>query len=203
MIMSLIFLTSTGLSDKKVLQEFERRISNNRAHRVAIVTTAASGKADNKYAKLAETQFKELGFSAVDFVDIEFDSPEILNKYHIIYVCGGNTFYLLYHLKKSGADKVLSKLLKKNNIIYIGVSAGSIVLAPTIQLAAIVDPDPNDIGLTDFTGLGVIDFEIHPHYDPEQESEIIEYEKDSNHKVIRLSNSQAYVLSDVEQKLIG
>jgi len=201
--MSSIFLTSTGLSDEKIRQEFMRRIGTDRTQRVAIVTTAASGKADNKYAKLAEAQFKKLGFSAVDFIDIEFDSPEILNKYHIIYVCGGNTFYILYHLKKSGADKVLSKLLKKSDIIYIGVSAGSIVLAPTIRLAATVDPDPNDIGLTDFTGLGVIDFEIHPHYDPEQESEIINYEKNSNHKVIRLSNSQAFVLSDSKQKLIG
>ena len=201
--MSSIFLTSTGLSDEKIRQEFMRRIGTDRTQRVAIVTTAASGKADNKYAKLAEAQFKKLGFSAVDFIDIEFDSPKILNKYHIIYVCGGNTFYILYHLKKSGADKVLSKLLKKSDIIYIGVSAGSIVLAPTIRLAATVDPDPNDIGLTDFTGLGVIDFEIHPHYDPEQESEIINYEKNSNHKVIRLSNSQAFVLSDSKQKLIG
>ena len=147
----MIFLTSTGLSDEKIRQEFLRCVGTNRAKRVAIVTTAASGKAENKYAKLAETQFKELGFSAIDFVDIEFDSPERLNRYHIIYVCGGNTFYLLYHLKKNGADKILSRLLNKSNVIYIGVSAGSIVLAPTIQLAATVDPDPNDIGLTDLT----------------------------------------------------
>lgn len=201
--MSLIFLTSTGLSDEKIRQEFVRCIGTDRTQRIATVTTAASGKAENKYAKLAEFQFKELGFSAIDFVDIEFDSPEVLTKYHIIYVCGGNTFYLLYHLKKSGADKILSRLLKKSNVIYIGVSAGSIVLAQTVQLAATVDPDPNDIGLTDFTGLGVIDFEIHPHYDPKQEAEIIEYEKNSNHKVIRLSNSQAFALSDSKWKLIG
>lgn len=201
--MSLIFLTSTGLSDEKIRQEFVQRIGTDRAQRVAIVTTAASGKAENKYAKLAESQFKELGFSAIDFVDIEFDSPEILNKYQIIYVCGGNTFYLLHHLRKSGADKILSRLLKKSDVIYIGVSAGSIILAPTIQLAGIVDPDPNDVGLTDFSGLDVIDFEIHPHYEPEHESEVIKYEKSSKYKVIRLSNSQAFVLSDSEQKLIG
>ena len=64
--MSSIFLTSTGLSDEKIRQEFMRRIGTDRTQRVAIVTTAASGKADNKYAKLAEAQFKKLGFSAVD-----------------------------------------------------------------------------------------------------------------------------------------
>lgn len=201
--MSLIFLTSTGLSDEKVRQEFTSRIGPDRTRPVAIVTTAASEKSENKYAKFAHAQFKELGFSTIDFIDIEFDPIKKLTNYPIIYVCGGNTFYLLYHLKKIGADKLLTKLLKESDVIYVGVSAGSIVLCPTMKLAATVDPDPNEIGLTDLTGLGIVDFEIYPHYELKYEPELIAYEKTAQHKVVRLSNSQAMVISGRERKRIG
>lgn len=201
--MSLVFLTSTGLSDNIISDEFVRRIGPDRSRPVAIVTTASEGKAENKYAKLALIQFRNLGFKTIDFIDIEFDSPELFRNYPIIYVCGGNTFFLLHHIKKSGADAVLKELLKKTEIVYIGVSAGSIILGPTIKAAAVIAPDPNDIKLTEFSGLGITDFEIHPHYEPEQEPEIAAYEKTAGHKMLRLSNAQALVLSDTGQKLIG
>jgi dipeptidase E len=201
--MSIIFLTSTGLSDNKICREFVSRIGSDRSRRVAIVTTAASGKSENKYAQLARTQFESLGFHNIDFVDIEFGSAEKLTDYAVIYVCGGNTFYLLHQLKKSGADKILIQLLRNTNVIYMGVSAGSIVLAPTIRAAATIDPDTNDIRLTDFTGLGIINFEVHPHYEPAEETEIIAYEKTVPYKVVRLLNTQAMVLSGTNKKLIG
>lgn len=43
-------------------------------------------------------------FKKVDFNDIEFDKPELLEKYNVIYFNRGNPFYLQYNMKKSGAD---------------------------------------------------------------------------------------------------
>ncbi|MFJ7754781.1 hypothetical protein ACQKGI_01210 [Peribacillus muralis] len=41
-----------------------------------------------------------MGFKQVDFMDIEFDFPEGLEQYNVIYMNGGNPFHLLYHMKK-------------------------------------------------------------------------------------------------------
>lgn len=173
-------------------------------YKVAIITTAAEGKSENKYAKLAMSQFQEMGFFDIQFIDIEFDNPEMLNSFQVVYVCGGNTFFLLHHLKKSGVDEILKNiLLNKKDVIYVGVSAGSIILSPTIREAAIINPDPNDIGLTDWSGLGVIDFEVHVHYDPEDEEEILAYEKPLSHKVVRIANGQSVLVQEGDTLRIG
>jgi len=201
--MSTIFLTSTGISNEHIRQEFIHVIGINRDIPVAIITTASYEKSENKYAQIALKQFRELGFVNVDFVDFEENPNCSLQKYGVIYVCGGNTFYLLYHLKKSGADKMLFNLLNNTDVIYIGVSAGSIILGPTIEIASVVDPDPNEVGLIDMKGLGVVTFEVHPHYESEHEKDILEYEKRNSRKVIRLSNSQAFVVSSLGEKMVG
>jgi dipeptidase E len=204
--MSTIFLTSTGLSDEATRLEFMKHINTVTIGecKVAIITTAAEGKSENKYAKLARSQFQEMGFSDIRFFDVEFDNPEILNSFQVIYVCGGNTFFLLHHLKKSGAGEILKNiLLNKKDVIYVGVSAGSIILSPTIKEAATINPDPNDIGLTDWNGLGVIDFEAHVHYDPEDEEEILAYEKSVSQKIIRIANGQSVLVSEGNILRIG
>jgi dipeptidase E len=204
--MSIIFLTSTGLSDEATRLQFTKHIKTAAIgeYKVAIITTAAERKAENKYAKLAMSQFQEMGFSDIQFIDVEFDDPEILDSFQVIYVCGGNTFFLLHHLKKSGADEILKNiLLNKKDVIYIGVSAGSIILSPTIREAATINPDPNDIGLTDWSGLGVIDFEVHVHYDSEDEEEVLLYEKSVSSKVVRIANGQAILLQGGDILRIG
>ncbi len=50
----------------------------------------------------------------------------------IILVLGGDTFYLMYHLKKSKMESVLYKRVKNNNVIYIGCCSGSIISGSTI-----------------------------------------------------------------------
>ncbi len=196
-----IVLTSTGLSSDVVRQATERYFSLLSDKSVAIITTAADGKENNKYSKLAEYQFKKLGFTVIDFVDLEI-SPEVkLGKYNVIYVCGGNTFKLLKYARESNFKQSTLELLERGGI-YIGVSAGSIILAPTIKAATAIDPDINNVGLTDFTGLNIIDFEVHPHYEPEEEQEIVEYERTVPYKIIRLTNAQALIISQTGKDFV-
>ena len=70
-----IILTSTGLSAQQVRQAAKKFFGKLLYKSVAIVTTAAEGKENNKYSRLAESQFKELGFDFIDFVDLE-NNPE-------------------------------------------------------------------------------------------------------------------------------
>lgn len=196
-----IILTSTGLSTDSVRQVAVKYFATLPFKSVAIVTTAAEGKENNKYSKLAGIQFKELGFSIVDFVDIENDSRTDFSKYNVIYVCGGNTFKLLRYAREAHFKETVEKLLNREGI-YIGVSAGSIILAPTIQIAISVDPEPNEIGISDLTGLNLINFEVHPHYESIQDAELSFYQKNTKNKVTRISNSQALIISDSGQEVV-
>ena len=92
-------------------------------------------------------------------------SAEDVTNYHgadMVVMDGGNTFFLSHHLKKSG----LAKLLKSHpRQFMIGLSAGAIVMTPSIRMAKYptFSADENIVKIKDLTGLGLVDFELHVH----------------------------------------
>ena len=50
----------------------------------------------------------------------------------IIWVMGGDTLYLWYHLKKTKMDELIKKRIENNNALYVGCCAGSIIAGNTI-----------------------------------------------------------------------
>ena len=102
----------------------------------------------------------------VDVLDVStatYDSiVSTLTKNDIIFVGGGNTFYLLQELRRSGADKILVQEVNKGKL-YIGESAGAVITCPDIGYCAGMDNPEKAPELTDYTGLGLVDFYIVPH----------------------------------------
>lgn len=196
-----LLLTSTGLTPENVSLKIKRLISNPENISVAIVTTAAEGKSENKYSQLAKKQFEELGFVTIDFVDLETEPKKDLSSYGVIYVCGGNTFKLLKFAREANFKTTIESLLERDGI-YIGVSAGSIIVGPSIAIAGEVEPDENEVGLEDLTGFGISDLIILPHYSPGIEEEVAAFENKYSVKVERLSNSQAILIENGEKILV-
>ena len=113
----------------------------------------------------------------------------------MIYVCGGNTFYLLHKIKKIKFDEKIKNMVKKG-IVYVGVSAGTIIAGPNIEISGL---DENDIKLKDLTGLNLTDKIISPHYGINKEEIIENFEKENKKKVIRLKDNQAwFIIGDKE-----
>jgi dipeptidase E len=85
----------------------------------------------------------------------------------VVYLAGGNTYYFLAHLRRSGLLAELSRFARRGGVIA-GLSAGALILTPHIGLAGYpeFDADENAVGLTrrQCTGLGVVSFEFFPHY---------------------------------------
>lgn len=83
----------------------------------------------------------------------------------VIHLGGGNTFYFLKHLRKQG---ILSKLrtFVKNGGILTGLSAGAIMMTPSITTASFptFDCDDNDENLKNLKALNLVSFEFFPHY---------------------------------------
>lgn len=196
-----LLLTSTGLSSENIAKRFQSFFADPRSQAVAIVTTAAEGKDQNKYSQLAKKQFEEMGFTKIDFIDLEAEPDRDFSSYGVIYVCGGNTFKLLKFAREANFKTSIENLLSRSGV-YVGVSAGSIIVGPSINIANEVEPDPNDIGLEDLTGFNISDLIILPHYSPEVEEETKVFEKKYGVTVERLSNSQAALLENGEKTII-
>ena len=202
--MATLLLTSTGISSNTVCDAFLNEIGDHRNLKIFIITNAASEGKENKYARLAESQFIELGFLNISFFDVEKDALSRLYEADIIYVVGGNTFTLLHKIRRSGADKVLTTLLSTApDLIYIGVSAGSIILTPTIRIASEVEPDPNEEDMSDFSALSIFRDEIYPHYTEDIETELCKYENRHSVTVRRITNEEALLVKNNDTRLVS
>lgn len=124
---------------------------------------------------------------------------EVIQQSDYLMIPGGNTFMLLNNLKQSGLFDAVKSFFQKNKFNYLGMSAGAIILAPTIESANnhgfSFGFDENDVGLTDLNALNIIDFEPIVHFDPEQDQEALEeYKSKSPFKVKPITNDEVVIL---------
>jgi dipeptidase E len=157
-----------------------------------IVTTACEHKNYDKYALLTKTQLLDFGFSRVDMCDQETDSmvEEKFIDCDVIYVCGGNTFTLLNYANSTKFYKSVNSVLQRDGL-YLGVSAGSIIATPTIDVAREIHPDENLSNYTVTKALNLVPFHVLPHYKLSDEPDALAFEK--RHQVVlkRIANGQA------------
>ncbi|MFA6535931.1 MAG: Type 1 glutamine amidotransferase-like domain-containing protein [Candidatus Paceibacterota bacterium] len=196
-----LLLTSTGLSSGNIAKRFQSFFADPRSQTVAIVTTAAEGKDQNKYSQLAKKQLEEMGFVKIDFVDLEAEPSRDFSSYGVIYVCGGNTFKLLKFAREANFKTSIENLLSRGGV-YVGVSAGSIIVGPSIDITNEVEPEPNDIGLKDLAGFSITNLIILPHYSSEKEPATADFEKKYGVRVERLNDSQAALLENGEETIV-
>lgn len=103
-------------------------------------------------------------------------------------------------MRKVGIDKVLINAVKAGKF-YVGVSAGSIIAGPDIEVAGL--GDSNDVGLSDLTGLKLVPYIITPHYNQKEEKDVEEFkEKRKGEQVIALTDDQAIFIEDGKMVLI-
>jgi len=103
-----------------------------------------------------------------DYFGKKTELEKKIAEFGVIWVRGGNCFVLRQAMKLSGLDDILKDLLKKDDILYGGYSAGVCVLAPTLKGMELVD-DPNvkpydSQKETIWDGVGILDYTILPHY---------------------------------------
>lgn len=163
-----LLLTSAGISNKSIscalLELTEKPFSELN---LAFVPTAANVEKGDKFWLIDDLiNLKNLGFKQVDIVDISALSQDVwlprLKEANVIYVEGGNNYYLMECFKKTGLQDLLPELLKTR--VYVGVSAGSMVvgssndlnMAQRLWLEDVVQYDNDD-------ALGYVNFIIRPH----------------------------------------
>jgi len=115
-----------------------------------------SGQSANPMCELGWKSVGVLELTALPSIDEERWVP-LVRDTDVLLVSGGDALYLCHWMRESGLADLLPSLPDK---VWVGVSAGSMVMTPRIGAHFVEWPSAPD----DRT-LGVVDFSIFPHLD--------------------------------------
>lgn len=129
---------------------------------------------ERKYFEHTRRYYNKLGVDNIQYYDLDLEYEEstfgAIFECDAIHLSGGNTFYFLSLLQKRNVLGLLRSYVKSGGIL-IGVSAGSILTTPTIEIAGYgEDADENNVDLKDMQALGLVDFEFAPHWDGSEDT---------------------------------
>ena len=161
--MKQLFLCSYFAGVKDLFRQYasEKQLGNQ----VLFIPTAGNVEDYRGYIVEALQAFADLGFQ-VEVLDIaacdrETTQAKIFQS-KLLYVSGGNTFYLLQELKK----KQLLSLIKEqiaDGMVYVGESAGAVITAEDIDYIRLMDDKAVAKELNDTEALKEADFYLLPH----------------------------------------
>ncbi|MGM0806735.1 MAG: Type 1 glutamine amidotransferase-like domain-containing protein [Bacillota bacterium] len=117
-----------------------------------------SGKEANPMVNLGWKSVGVLELTALPSIDKERWMP-LVQETDVLLVSGGDALYLYHWMQQSG----LAELLPSLRAVYVGMSAGSMVMAPKIGEFFIGWTPPSG----EDQALGFVDFSIFPHVDHE------------------------------------
>lgn len=204
--MKQLFLTSSA---NTVLEDILKYLPlKPKEYNFAFINTAAEvEEGEHWWVAADKNKMIELGFEIDEFSITGMNLLEIEEKLkdkNGIFMCGGNRFYLLDQIIKTGFDKVLLDRIE-NGLIYIGSSAGSMILGDNLDLVATTD-DKTKASDLNSNGLKYIDLIIQPHWgDDSLKKEYFDFFNDVydiNAKVVLIRNNQ-YVYFNGDNYLIN
>ena len=109
----------------------------------------------------------------------------------VIYISGGNTFGTLDKIRKCNFDKDIINYVK-SGVVYIGGSAGAHIASKDIK--HVEKYDENNVGITDYSGLGLFNGMLICHYTDERKADFEKLSANSEYKVYALTDEDSLVL---------
>lgn len=198
--MKKLFLVSSFEDSADIFPDFENDL---RGKTVTFIPTASKVEKVVFYVAAGKKALEKMGL-VVDELDISTATiAEITAKIKsndFIYVTGGNAFFLLQELKRTGADKVIIDEVNAGKL-YIGESAGAMVTAPNIEYVKGMDSVKKAPGLENFDALDLVGFYTVPHYKNPPFKKITQKIMDTHSFTLNLSpisNNDAILVKDNE-----
>ena len=91
------------------------------------------------------------------------EAKEYIKKAEVVWLSGGNTLNQIKEIKEYD----LIETLQNREKVTIGMSAGSINMAKRVVLAKDINDNIPELSIYD--GIGLVDINIEPHFDPTDE----------------------------------
>ena len=193
-----LLLTSGGLTNRLIVNALFDLVDKEPQDTslVYIPTAANVEKGDKSWLINDLYNLKKQDFKSIDIADISAVDEKIwrpkLEEADVLFFEGGDTYYLMEWINKSGLVYLLPELLK--NKVYVGVSAGSMVTSKDLALRISQVLYGEDLERTeDMLGLNFVDFYFLPHLDSPYFKELREDFIKENMKGI---SDKIYVLDD-------
>lgn len=176
-----LLLTSSGISNPSIEEALVDLLGKPIADSSALIVPTAiypfpdgPGGAWRAISGQTESPFSELGWKSLGVLELTA-LPSIkeeswvpkLRETDALLVWGGHVMYLCYWMRQSGLADLLPSLSKT---VYVGVSAGSIVMTPhnpDVGFNLQWIPAGSDLAREGDRGLGLVDFAVTVHVDRE------------------------------------
>ena len=146
----------------------------------------------------------------VDVVDLQeyLEGKKLLlyrlQQADVIWLGGGNTYYLRWILKETKADIIIQRLVRQGKV-YGGGSAGAIVAGPTLKYFENAD-DPKKAPQKIDEGLALTSTVAIPHWGNEKYGTVMKIAKQklekSGYNTVAISDEQALVIHESGQQTI-
>ncbi len=167
-----LLLTSSGLTNKSIANAlFELTGKKPEETTVVFVPTASNVESEDKgwlitdLINLKKQNFKSIEITDISAVDEEIWKPSF-ERADVLFFEGGNPYHLMRWLNKTGLTNTLSELLRDK--VYVGVSAGSMVTNPDLNLKLSQQVYEEDrIRTEEMKGLNFVNFYFLPHLNSE------------------------------------
>jgi dipeptidase E len=163
--MRLLLLSTSTLHGSGYLDYAESHIREffGKSGRVLFVPYALADR--DGYSDTARRRFEQMGYELYP-IHREDDPARAIGRADSIFIGGGNTFRLLKTLYDVAIVDLIAERVREG-MPYMGSSAGTNMACPTLKTT-------NDMPIVQppsFKALGLIDFQINPHYlDPDPNS---------------------------------
>ncbi|MFV0517051.1 MAG: peptidase E [Aminipila sp.] len=201
--MKKLFLASSFSDVANIFASFEANLSGKT---VTFIPTASMVEKIAFYVNSGKKALEKYGL-IVDVLDVSTATTDQikakLNGNDLIYVTGGNTFFLLQELKRKGADKIIIDEVNAGKP-YIGESAGAMITSADIEYVKAMDSVKKAPDLESFDALNLVDFYTIPHYDNAPFKKITRKIVDSYSSTLNLSpisNNEAILVENDNVKL--
>ena len=180
--------------------------------RIAIIENAADVEAgDKSWVEENRRAIQDSGFQ-VKFIDLNTYKPDkrielrsALENVDAIWLGGGNTYYLRWILKETGADDIIKELVKRGKV-YGGGSAGAIMAGPTLKFFETAD-DPKEAPVHMTDGLSLTNTVVVPHWQDEKYGPIIASIADkletAGYSIEPITNEQALIIDGNRKRVVG
>jgi len=147
---------------------------------------------------ILKTWYMQKGFQEnnIKICNLKTDKIPSLDEIDILHMGGGNEFHYMYYIREKGLLEEIHEFITRDGV-YVGSSAGSVIMSS--ELDENLSPDSNDVGLTDLSGFGYIDFNFLVHWDVMYSglhADWLRYSWEHGRRVVCLTDQQAVLVLD-------
>jgi len=176
-----LLLTSSGISNPSIEDALVELLGKPISESSALIVPTAiypfregpggawraiSGKTESPFSGLGWKSLGVLELTALPSIREESWVP-LVRETDALLVWGGHVMYLCYWMRQSELADLLPSL---SDLVYVGVSAGSIVMTPyngDVEFNLQTIPEGSDVAREGDRALGLVDFTVRVHVDRE------------------------------------